>query len=311
MSRDLQVIGDLIYSNEQQFNNVSVFGCDDKNAFQREAAFALQLLSDNKYLAGIALKNQQSLVNAVMNIAAIGISLNPAEKEAYLVPRDGKVCLDISYMGLINLATSNGAVEWVQAAVVHATDQFTINGLDKQPTHSYNAFDPNRGDPVGVFVTAKLANGDYLTGTMNVAEINAIRDKSQGYIAFINGKARSSIWNDYWGEMAKKTIVKRESKMWPKSSRLSKAIHVLNTDSGEGFEKEVVSGEVSHNDMIEQWLNYLLTINSVDTLRLECKRAPREIFAKIKDRVVAHAETLKANDIAGEVVSAASEVVDA
>jgi recombination protein RecT len=37
-------------------------------------------------------------------VAAIGITLNPASKLAYLVPRDGMVCLDISYMGLLHRA---------------------------------------------------------------------------------------------------------------------------------------------------------------------------------------------------------------
>ena len=36
-------------------------------------------------------------------------------------------------------------------------------------------------------------------------------------------------------EMIKKTVVKQASKYWPTSDRLSKAIHHLNTDAGEGL----------------------------------------------------------------------------
>ena len=35
--------------------------------------------------------------------------------------------------------------------------------------------------------------------------------------------------------MAKKTVIKRASKTWPKSDRFALAMHTLNTDSGEGL----------------------------------------------------------------------------
>jgi recombination protein RecT len=43
---------------------------------------------------------------------------------AYLVPRDGKVCLDISYMGMMHLAQQCGAIQWGQAVLVREGDQF-------------------------------------------------------------------------------------------------------------------------------------------------------------------------------------------
>ncbi|MNR21869.1 recombination and repair protein RecT [compost metagenome] len=46
---------------------------------------------------------------------------------------------------------------------------------------------------------------------------------------------KSSPWKTDYGEMAKKTVVKRAYKYWPKNDRLSEAIHHLNTDGGEGL----------------------------------------------------------------------------
>jgi recombination protein RecT len=37
---------------------------------------------------------------------------------------------------------------------------------------------------------------------------------------------------DILEEMARKTIVKRASKYWPKAQRLDNAIHLLNEDEG-------------------------------------------------------------------------------
>ncbi|HAH1195856.1 TPA: recombinase RecT, partial [Escherichia coli] len=116
----------------------------------KESQFAIQYFQKNDYLAKTALANPTSAQNAIINVAAIGITLNPASKLAYLVPRDGMVCLDISYMGLLHIAMESGVISWGQAKLVHANDTYESNGLDKAPTHKYNAFG-DRGDIVGVY----------------------------------------------------------------------------------------------------------------------------------------------------------------
>ena len=63
--------------------------------WHKESQFALQALQGNDFLAKTASKAPHTLQNAIINIAAIGVSLNPALKHAYLVPRDKMVCLDI------------------------------------------------------------------------------------------------------------------------------------------------------------------------------------------------------------------------
>lgn len=198
--------------------------------FDREAGFALQAICNSDYAMKIAMGNRQSVVDAVTNIAAIGISLNPAKRQAYLVPRDGKICLDISYMGLMDLAIDSGSIRWGQAKLVHEADSFSLNGLAMQPSHSYDPFSKERGEVVGVYVVVKTADGDYLTDTMSREEIDGIMKRSQSVKS-----GKSSPWRTDWGEMAKKTVVKRAYKYWPKTERLDHAIHHLNTESGEGL----------------------------------------------------------------------------
>jgi recombination protein RecT len=227
-TNNLQVITDDIYSVRDSF--VAVLSDRDIN-FEREAGFAIQAISRNDYTVGVAIKSRQSVIDAVTNIAAIGISLNPAKKQAYLVPRDGKICLDISYMGLMDLAMATGSIRWAQAALVHAEDVFVLNGFDKPPTHNYSPFATNRGPVVGVYVVVKTADGEYLTHTMDIASAYAIRDRSPAW-----RKDKSGPWKTDEGEMVKKTCVKQAYKYWPKTERLEKAIHYLNTDGGEGLE---------------------------------------------------------------------------
>lgn len=226
-ANNLAIISDDIYKSRDQFDCV----LSDKSInFEREAGFAIQALSSKNFTMDVALKNRQSVVDAVTNIAAIGISLNPAKKQAYLVPRDGKICLDISYMGLMDLAMATGSVKWAQAAIVYEKDKFVLHGYDKPPEHSFNPFDTDRGAIVGVYVVVKTADNEYLTHTMTIADVYSIRDRSAAWTS-----SKSGPWKTDEGEMIKKTCVKQAYKYWPKTERLETAIHHLNNENGEGI----------------------------------------------------------------------------
>lgn len=215
---------------------------DSAVTWQKESQFAIQLFQANDFLAKTALNNPTSAQNAIINVAAIGISLNPAMKHAYLVPRKGNVCLDISYMGLMHLAMESGSILWGQAVIVHEKDDFKLTGLGNLPEHNYSPFG-DRGQIVGAYCTVKTAQGDYLTECMSIDEIYSIRNRSESY------KRNSGPWVTDAGEMIKKTVVKRANKYWPKVERLSNAIEYLNTVNGEGIEKEPVMPHYSEKEV--------------------------------------------------------------
>ena len=231
MSNQVITLESIIGSVAETFDRIRI---DQSLEFAREQEFALQVLYNNDYSRKIALANPQSVRDAVTNIAAIGISLNPAKKQAYLVPRKGGICLDISYIGLTELAVASGSIRWVKAEVVRQADRLQLNGFDKPPHHEYDPFSTDRGDIIGVYCVAKTIDGDYLTDTMSIAEVNAIRDRSEAWKAWIS-KQKSCPWVTDPAEMIKKTLVKRASKMWPKTERLDQAIHYLNTDGDQGI----------------------------------------------------------------------------
>ncbi len=212
---------------------------DQSVVWAKESQFAIQLFQKNDFLAQTAMSNPVSAQNAIINVAAVGITLNPASKLAYLVPRDGMVCLDISYMGLLHLAQSAGSILWGQCKLVYSNDTYESNGLDTAPTHKYNAFG-DRGSVVGGYCTVKTPGGDYLTEEMSLAEIKATEATS---------KAKNGPWKNFWEEMARKTIVKRASKYWPRAERLDNAIHVINED--EGIHVEPVMAHVPEEKLVE------------------------------------------------------------
>lgn len=232
MASNIEIISGDVYSLRDGFKAVAV---DRDVNFDKEAGFALQILGASDYAMKAAMSNRQAVCDAVTNVAAIGISLNPAKKQAYLVPRKSKICLDISYIGLIDLAVATGSILWAQANVVREHDNFVINGFDKPPTHAHDPFAgaAARGPIKGAYVVVKTPDGEYLTHTMDIESIYSVRNRSESWKA-----GQAGPWKSDEGEMIKKTVVKQAYKYWPKterSGRVDAAIHHLNTDGGEGL----------------------------------------------------------------------------
>lgn len=243
---------------------------DKSIVFEREAAFAVQAIMAQSFTRDTALQNPQSVVNAVANISAMGLTLNPAKRQAYLVPRDGKICLDVGYIGLLDIAIESGAIRWGQAELVYAADRFVLQGVDQQPLHERNPFAPpaDRGNVIGVYVVVKTRDGDFLTTTMAIDEILSIRDRSSAW-----KKRQSGPWLSDFGEMAKKTVIKRAYKLWPKSEKLDRVVHHLNTEGEEGldvFENEPSGGDV---DPLEQPRYLGLSVQKAKEIRKACGEA--------------------------------------
>lgn len=238
-------IVDQLFKLEDTFNKQNSY----KLKFEQECLFAKQQILKNDFTLKTAENNQGSLRSAILNVAAIGISLNPATSHAYLVPRDGMICLDISYRGLVKLATDSGSIQWAKAVLVYEGDKFTWNGVNREPTHEADVFNAERidaADPIknlkGGYCIAKLADGEYMVEVMTAGEIIEVRNSS---------KAQNGPWKGKWaGEMAKKTLVKRAYKSWPQSggmARLADAIEILNAHEGLKEEEKTAAEFLHHS----------------------------------------------------------------
>jgi recombination protein RecT len=239
-----------INSMEQSFNKVAT-ETGNPVFWKKECLFARQQLQKNSFSFSVAEKNPASLQNAILNIASIGISLNPALAHAYLVPRDGAIYLDISYKGLVKIATETGAIVWAKSELVYKNDKFVYNGPATPPTHEADVFG-ERGDIIGGYCIAKLPSNDTLIEVMKIDEIIKIRDTSK---AFQKGKGP---WVDWFEEMSKKTVTKRAYKSWPQTDnrgRLDKAIEALHDSEGMAY-------------TLEQQSDYLELIKNDDAIGL-------------------------------------------
>ena len=219
---------EIIEDAAPRFNKIA--SASNLVTWAEESQFAMQAISKNDKLAQCAPATVQ---NAIINVAAVGLTLNPALGYAYLVPESEKdsggkwvsMCnLRVSFKGLLKIATDSGSILWVKAEIVKAADKFTYRGPCELPVHEMDAFG-ERGATVGAYCIAKTHQGDYLVDVMSAAEIGKIRGAAK----------QDGVWSKWPEEMAKKAIIKRASKQWPKTDRedrLDKAVAVLNEYEG-------------------------------------------------------------------------------
>lgn len=205
----------------------------DEARWNKELVFALQIVRGNELLQKCS---QESIMNSIINLASIGITLNPALALAYLVPRDGKCVLDISYRGLIKVGTDSGSVKSIHANVVYSFDEFDYaEGSSPYIKHKRSMNPPADflANPLGKFweyfvcaySVATLHDGskDYML--MPKYKIEKVRNTSKI-------KSEKGPWGQWPEEMARKTVIKYHAKTLPQSEKLSTAISILNEHEG-------------------------------------------------------------------------------
>lgn len=226
-----------------------------------ESNYAMQVLKKNKALAACPI---DTIKDSMVNVAAIGLSLNPAQKLAYLVPRDGVACLDISYQGLMKLATDTGLVEWCKAVLVREGDDFVWIDFETRPEHKDTEPFNTKRAVIGGYVITQLRSGKVMCEKMSRDELDQVKNTS---------KAKNGPWKTWPEEMMKKTLIKRASKSWPKtdgSERFHEAVHMVNDIEGNG-EIDVT------NEVVE-----LISDNQIEIISaklIELKMRPMKVCA--------------------------------
>jgi recombination protein RecT len=181
----------------------------------RFARVALTALTRNPKLQDCT---RESLLRCLMDCSALGIE--PDGRRAHLIPYKDQCTLIIDYKGLIELVRRSGDVAAIRAETVCENDGFDWeNGTI---THRID-WRKSRGEVQAVYAEAKLASGETQTAVMTLDEVNGIRDRSQGYTYARNNK-KSHPWITDWGEMAKKTALRRLIKLLPLSVEIADAV---------------------------------------------------------------------------------------
>lgn len=225
----------------------------DAERVKREISFAIQSINKSVQLQKCS---RESLMQAVLNVSNVGLTLNPAAKEAYLIPRwssltkSNEASLEPSYIGLVKLLTDTGSVKAMVCQLVHASDTFEIDlANNTSPVIHKPNLSNRQKEIIGVYALATLSDGTRQVEWMELSEVEDIRERSETYKAFKAGKIQSCTWASDFGEMMRKTVIKRIYKYLPRTEKaafLDRAVDLDNDDY------KITDGQIEY---IENLLN--------------------------------------------------------
>jgi phage RecT family recombinase len=187
--------------------------------------------------------DKPSILHSVIQGVSLGLSFQPSAGEAYLIPRwnDKAKVLECQfqpgYQGLCKLARESGKVAAVQAVLVKQDDTIRVTRVNGEAEVFHEENLSKMGAPIThVYAWAKIVGLEKpLIEIMEIAEVEYIRSRSKS--------KDSGPWDTDYGEMVKKTAIRRLAKALPKTPKLAAAITAfdsgfeLSTGQLEGTEK--------------------------------------------------------------------------
>lgn len=153
--------------------------------------------------------DRQSLFNAAMSAACLGLEVDGVTGQAYLIPFKGKAQLVIGYKGMNTLAARSGIT--IAGAVVRDGDEFEYE-LGSKPFVRHVPKLGNKGRIIGAWATATANARPPVVNVMGIDDLMAVKAKSPG------ASFRDSPWNDPnigFPAMCEKTVKRRLSRSLP------------------------------------------------------------------------------------------------
>ncbi len=171
-----------------------------------------------------------TLLGAIIQCAQLGLEPNTPLGHAYLIPFENRskniteVQIVFGYKGLIDLARRSGQIVSIAAHDVRENDHFEYEyGLDEKLVHR-PCLTGDRGAVTAFYAVAKLVGGGYAFEVMSRADVEAIRNESQGWKTAVRFKKEAqSPWGAHFVEMGRKTVLRRLFKFLPVSIELATA----------------------------------------------------------------------------------------
>jgi len=143
--------------------------------------------------------------------------------ECYLIPYKDQCTLQLGYQGLLELVRRSGLVDSISAHLVHERDEFDVEWGTSAGIKHRPYLDGDPGAVRLVYAVARLKGGGMHAEVMTLTDIERIKNRSQNVInAARYGK--QTPWDTDWGEMARKTSLRRICKYLPKSTDLATAL---------------------------------------------------------------------------------------
>lgn len=190
----------------------------DKSKSDKFLATAVKVAGDSKLSAC----RVESVIDACILVAQLGLDLNPVISHAYLVPYKDSVQVIVTARGYTAIATRTG---WkIKSFIVYEDDFFNyeINGFQETITFRKNLDTAGETFKYAVAM-AESPDGELYIEVMNKGQVDKIRATSQS-----GGKVdkwnKPTIWEQWYDQQALKTVIKRLNKKLPLGEQMMLAI---------------------------------------------------------------------------------------
>lgn len=158
--------------------------------------------------------DRASLLEASLKAAQDG--LLPDGRDGALVIYGSKVQWMPMIAGILKKVRNSGELLSISAYVAHEKDKFFYRLGDDETIEHEPFLNGDPGKPRIVYAVAKTKDGGTYREVMTVAEVEKIRQVSKA--------KNAGPWTTWWGEMARKTVLRRLAKRLPMSTDLDDVI---------------------------------------------------------------------------------------
>ncbi len=191
----------------------AMFG-GDRQLMDRFLAMSFSLLQSNPKI--LLECDPMSLVQVIKDAASLG--LVPMTEDAAVIPYGKTAKLMPMWRGYVKRIRNSREVVDLDVQMVYMNDQFELRlGTDPNLLHvpilvGERDVEGNRvaerGDYRGAYAWALMPSGKYIIEWMTADDLNYVRDTW-------GNKSKDSPWVTSWGEMARKTVIRRLAKRLP------------------------------------------------------------------------------------------------
>lgn len=212
-----------------------------------------------------------TLVGSMVHCARLGLEPGLLNK-VHLVPffnkkKQTKECtVIVGYEGMIDLAMRSKEISNIQSHLVYERDEFSAAlGSESTLTHRPQFFG-DRGKVVGAYAIAFFKDGKSKFEVMPVEDIEKIRSSSKS----------EYIWRDHFGEMARKTVLRRLCKHLEKSA-IPALSHALDLEG----KSESEHGQQTDQVLLEAGITYEAPPTKAESDEFEARK--QDVIAMLMD----------------------------
>lgn len=235
----------------------------------------------------------ESIRDAAITSAVLGVAID-AKQHAYLVPYGNKAQFQMSYKGYVSVAKRDPDVDHISSNIVYEGDTFRIdigaNTLSHMPDLESERYG-KEGNIKYVYAIVRFKKNtgrDIIFEVMTKDQIDKIKNEAK----------QKHIWNKHYGEMARKTVIKRLCKH-AQLGDVARLDEIDNSIEQGKIINVTPQGEVQVDDfLLKERDNILALIHKAET---------QEQLDKIFQENSVKLEELTSNNLVGEISKLSKE----